>query len=136
MRLSRSVNYRREFYPEAPPVPKDLNVKIPACRQAGFAALRMTDAGFAMTKEYMTNMNTTHRPTWAEIKLDAIKHNCKEIRACLSKGAAIMAVVKANAYGHGILEVSRVLEKMKIAYLGVATLDEAVALRARRVKTP
>jgi len=81
-------------------------------------------------------MNKIYRPTWAEIDLGAIRHNCRAIQGHLGKDIAIMAVVKANAYGHGILEVSRVLEKLKIAYLGVATLDEALALRARRVKAP
>jgi len=47
-----------------------------------------------------------------------------------------MAVVKANAYGHGIIEVSRALQKLKIAYLGVATLDEALALRKARIRLP
>jgi len=67
--------------------------------------------------------NSTYRPTWAEIDLEAIKYNCRQIRHALTKNTEIMAVVKANAYGHGICEISRILEKMKIKYLGVATLD-------------
>jgi len=47
-----------------------------------------------------------------------------------------MAVVKANAYGHGIIEASRALEKLKIEYLGVATLDEALVLRNAKIKLP
>ena len=78
----------------------------------------------------------TYRPTWAEINLNAIRHNCKTIKGLLGKGTNIMAVVKANAYGHGIVEISRALEKLKIKYLGVATLDEALILRKAKVKMP
>ena len=76
----------------------------------------------------------TYRPTWAEIDLDAIKYNCKAIQAAVGRNTSIMAVVKANAYGHGIVEVSKVLEKMQIKYLGVATLDEAILLRNSGIK--
>jgi len=47
-----------------------------------------------------------------------------------------MAVVKANAYGHGIVRVSRILNRLKIQYLGVATLDEALVLRKSGIKLP
>ena len=78
----------------------------------------------------------SYRPTWAEIDLDAIKYNCRKIQDILGRDTEIMAVVKANAYGHGIVEVSRVLNKIKIKYLGVATLDEALVLRKARVRLP
>jgi len=80
--------------------------------------------------------NSTYRPTWAEIDLEAIKYNCRQIRHALTKNTEIMAVVKANAYGHGICEISRILEKMKIKYLGVATLDEALIVRRAGIKMP
>lgn len=117
----------REFYPEAPPVPKDL-IWFRGC----FAP---TASGLAMTKGYMTK-EVTYRPTWAEIDLSAIRYNCKQIRSILGENTNIMAVVKANAYGHGIVEVSRVLEGLKIAYLGVATLDEALTLLKAKIKLP
>ncbi len=71
-----------------------------------------------------------YRPTWAEIKLDAVKYNLKQIRTFLDKDVAVMPVVKANAYGHGMSEVSRVLVEDGVKYLGVATVDEALRLRA------
>ncbi|NQU95995.1 MAG: alanine racemase [Candidatus Omnitrophica bacterium] len=80
--------------------------------------------------------NISYRPTWAEIDLDAIKYNCRRIQNVVGRNTEIMAVVKANAYGHGIVEVSRILNKIKIRYLGVATLDEALVLRKARVKLP
>ncbi|MFH1381035.1 MAG: alanine racemase [Candidatus Omnitrophota bacterium] len=76
----------------------------------------------------------TYRPTWAEIDLEAIRYNCRAIQKMTDPDTNIMAVVKANAYGHGIVEVSRVLEKMRIKYLGVATLDEALLLRNSGIK--
>jgi alanine racemase len=78
----------------------------------------------------------TYRPTWAEISLAAITHNCKTIRGVVGGNTSIMAVVKANAYGHGLIEVAALLNKLNIRYLGVATLDEALALRKRGVKLP
>jgi alanine racemase len=78
----------------------------------------------------------TYRPTWAEIDLNAIRHNCKAIQDTVGRDTGIMAVVKANAYGHGIVEVSELLGKLKIRYLGVATLDEALTLRKSGVRLP
>jgi alanine racemase len=79
---------------------------------------------------------THHRPTWAEVDLAAIEHNYKQVRKLVGKNTHIMAVVKANAYGHGTVEVSRVLEAAGVDYLGVATTDEAVRLRDHGIMTP
>ena len=84
----------------------------------------------------MKKNNINYRPTWAEIDLSAVKYNHKKILSLLGNNTKIMAVVKANAYGHGIVEVSRVLEKLRTAYLGVATLDEAMVLRNAKIKLP
>jgi len=79
---------------------------------------------------------TRYRPTWAEIDLQAIEYNYKQVRKAIGKNTHVMAVVKANAYGHGTVEVSSVLEKLGVRYLGVATTDEAVRLRDHGIKTP
>lgn len=76
------------------------------------------------------------RPTWTEIDLDAIAHNYHAIRARLSKGTNILAVVKANAYGYGMVEVARRLQKEKVPYLGVACVDEGITLRRAGIRTP
>ena len=82
----------------------------------------------------------TSRPTWAEIDLGAIKHNLGQIKKVIGSGKKgapkIMAVVKANAYGHGLIEVARTLEKLNVDYLGVASLDEAIALRRAGINLP
>jgi len=81
-------------------------------------------------------MRTRYRPTWAEIDLKAIEYNFKQVKRLIGKNINIMAVVKANAYGHGTVEVATVLERSGVSYLGVATTDEAVRLRDHGVKTP
>jgi len=73
--------------------------------------------------------NTNYRPTWAEIDTEAVRHNLGCIRGIVAEGVEIMPVVKANAYGHGLVETSRVLGEGGIRYLGVATVDEALKLR-------
>ncbi len=77
-----------------------------------------------------------YRPTWAEIDLGAIEYNYRQVRKLVGKNVKLMIVVKANAYGHGTVEVSSVLEKLGVDYLGVATTDEAVRIRDHGIKTP
>jgi len=67
--------------------------------------------------------------TYAEISLEAIKHNVGEIRKLLSDRTQFMAVVKANAYGHGSPAVSRAAIEAGADYLAVANLKEALELR-------
>ena len=79
---------------------------------------------------------TAYRPTWAEVDLNAIKHNLNCVRGFLDREVNILAVVKANAYGHGIYEASRVLCENGANYLGVATVDEALSLRSSGITAP
>lgn len=81
-------------------------------------------------------MEPYYRPTWAEISLDALRHNLSAIRAALPDGCKLMASVKANAYGHGAVEVAKAAEAFGIDYLGVAFLDEALQLRSHGVRAP
>lgn len=67
--------------------------------------------------------------TIAEINLSNLIHNLGQVRSRISPGCKILAVVKANAYGHGSIEVSRELENAGVDMLGVATVDEGVRLR-------
>jgi alanine racemase len=77
------------------------------------------------------------RPTYAEIDLGAIHHNLTQIRKQVGKHPHIMAVVKANAYGHGMLPVANFILKEKLAsYLGVAIVEEGVTLRRNGIKAP
>ncbi len=69
------------------------------------------------------------RPTWAEIDLDALVHNFQEVRRIVSQEVKILAVVKADAYGHGALESGKTLLEAGADALAVAFIDEAIALR-------
>ena len=74
--------------------------------------------------------------TWAEIDLDALKSNIENIRKITDKKSMIMAVVKADAYGHGAVNVAKHLLKNGADRLAVADLDEAVELRRAGIDAP
>ena len=74
--------------------------------------------------------------TWAEISLDNIEHNYRTIRSTLPEGCKFLGVVKADAYGHGAVPVSRRLEAAGADYLAVSCLDEAAELRDAGIKMP
>jgi alanine racemase len=71
-----------------------------------------------------------------EIDLSAITHNLEELRRVTRPTARLMAVIKANAYGHGALEVARLASEMKVDWLGVANLQEGIHLRQSGIKLP
>ena len=73
---------------------------------------------------------------WAEINLDNIAHNIREIRRITHKNAEIMGVVKADAYGHGVMEVTRTLLANGAERLAVSMLDEAIQLRRNGIEVP
>ena len=77
-----------------------------------------------------------HHPIWAEINLEAILHNLNEIKKLIRPRVKTMGVIKANAYGHGSVEVAKVLEANGADYFGVARLDEAVLLRKAGIVLP
>jgi len=74
--------------------------------------------------------------TWAEIDLSAVTHNVQEIRGRVGPDVQIMAVVKANAYGHGAVEVAKAVLAGGANQLGVASADEGLQLRYAGVKAP
>lgn len=76
------------------------------------------------------------RPTRAEIDLDAIKYNLTQIRARLAPGTSMTAVVKADAYGHGAVPVSRAALAVGCRHLAVAIPEEGVALRQAGIGVP
>jgi alanine racemase len=70
-----------------------------------------------------------HRATRAEIDLQAFKHNLQSLRRYLDPQTRIMAVVKADAYGHGAVACARMAVKSGADYLGVAAIEEGIELR-------
>ncbi len=74
--------------------------------------------------------------SWAEIDLRAIRSNIASLKGLLSPSTRLMAVVKANAYGHGMVEVAEVCLQEGASYLGVATPNEALTLREAGISAP
>lgn len=76
------------------------------------------------------------RPAWAEIDLKAIAHNVQEFKRIIKPNSLLCAVVKANAYGHGAVEISQVALDNGANYLAVATVAEAIQLRTAGFNVP
>lgn len=81
-------------------------------------------------------MKQTQTRTWTEIDLSNLEHNYRALRAMLPQGCRFLGVVKADAYGHGAVQVARRLETLGAEYLAVACLDEALELRQAGITTP
>ncbi len=77
-----------------------------------------------------------NKRTWAEVDLDAIAHNMREIRRITDPKAQIMAVIKADGYGHGFLEVTKTLLENGADRLAVAIPQEGKQLRKRGIDVP
>ncbi len=77
-----------------------------------------------------------YRDTWAEVDLSSIKENIRSFRGLLPDRTEIMAVVKADGYGHGALPVAKTALEAGATYLAVALLDEALSLRKQGIQAP
>ncbi|MBT2729706.1 alanine racemase [Bacillus sp. ISL-75] len=77
-----------------------------------------------------------YRDTWAEIDLDCILANVASVKKHLPQDVNMIAVVKANAYGHGDIQVAETALEAGAAYLAVAFMDEAIALRKKGITAP
>jgi alanine racemase len=78
----------------------------------------------------------SYRPTWAEVDLSALDYNFRQIKKMVGKNTRVMAVVKCNAYGHGILPMAKRLTKLGVDYLGVVSVEEGIFLREHRIAIP
>jgi len=76
------------------------------------------------------------RPTFAEIDLTALRHNYQVIRSSIPQRTEMLAVVKADAYGHGFMDISRELEELGVNAFGVAFLAEGIQLRKAGIDKP
>ncbi len=77
-----------------------------------------------------------YRDTWAEVDLDCITENITSVKKHLPEEVAIFAVVKANGYGHGDVQVAETALQAGAKYLAVAFMDEAIALRNKGINAP
>lgn len=94
-----------------------------------------SEIGFNL-EELDTIPEINRRWSWVEVDLSAIKSNVLAIRQSLSPDTIFMAVVKANAYGHGAVETTKAAISAGAGYAGVATVDEAVELRRGGIDIP
>ena len=76
------------------------------------------------------------RPTWVEIDLSALDFNSQQVKRIVGKKTKVMAVIKCDAYGHGLLPVAKRLARLGADYLGIASIDEAIILRKNKIKSP
>lgn len=83
----------------------------------------------------MNNINQEYYRTFAAVDLDAIGHNLTQIKSKLPDGVLSLAIVKADAYGHGAVGVARSIQD-RVDYFGIAELNEAVELREAGVSKP
>src|SRR4051812_41656091 len=87
-------------------------------------------------EETATQGNPPRRPSWIEVDLAQLKRNFEIINKEKSSGLQLLSVIKDEAYGNGAFEVARVAPQCGARYLGLATIDEAVALRDKGVTAP
>ncbi|MCH7492012.1 alanine racemase [Patescibacteria group bacterium] len=76
----------------------------------------------------------TTQITWVAISRSAIRHNIRQLQRIVSPSTQFMAVVKSNAYGHGLIEVAKIAKQAKVSWLATVNLDEALELRASGIK--
>lgn len=81
------------------------------------------------------NLSKLSRPVWAEINLDNLAHNIREVRRVTKEGVMVTAVIKADGYGHGAVEIAKVLLENGADRFAVATLSEAIQLRKNYSET-
>jgi alanine racemase len=80
--------------------------------------------------------NTALRPTWAEVDVGAFQRNLRAIVSGLPRGTRLIPMLKANAYGHGAVELARQCTAETVAMIGVALLEEALELRQAGIALP
>lgn len=94
-------------------------------------------AAIAFEEKSLASIESTQRRwAWVEVSLDAISHNVSEVKRRLAPSTRLMAVVKANGYGHGAVECAKRALSSGAEQLGVATLDEALQLRQAGIQAP
>ena len=81
-------------------------------------------------------MNQLTRPVWVDINLDHLAHNIKEVKRVVSNGALVTAVIKADGYGHGAVQIGKTLLENGADRFAVATLSEAMQLKGAFPQVP
>ena len=94
------------------------------------------DAVYLVRQESAYELERPERATWVQIDMEAVAYNVRRIKEIIGPDVTLMAVVKANAYGHGAVPVSTTALNNGAEYLGVASIHEAMELREAGVDAP
>ncbi len=81
-------------------------------------------------------MSNNNYKTWVEISTGNLASNVKAVRGLLKEATNLMAVVKSNAYGHGLVETGKIFSKLDLDWIGVDHIDEAIELRKNGISLP
>jgi len=90
-------------------------------------------------KGNVTNQNKVLQPlpiTWLEIDLSQLKKNYRKIVKHVGPGVGVISVIKANAYGHGLIPIAKTLEGLKTCKIGLASIEEVQLIKNNKIKTP
>src|SRR4030065_600548 len=79
--------------------------------------------------------NEIVRPTLVEVDLNRLANNFQAIRQYVAP-AKVMPILKANAYGHGLLRIAQLMQSLRADYIGVAVLEEGILLRQNGIRMP
>ena len=79
---------------------------------------------------------TVNRATFAEINLDSFRHNLHSIKSLIGPGVGTMAIIKADAYGHGAIQCAHAAIKEQVDYIGVGIIQEGIELRESGITSP
>ncbi|MZH47276.1 MAG: alanine racemase, partial [Nitrospinae bacterium] len=77
-----------------------------------------------------------HRTTRAEVDLLAFRQNFQSLRSCLDQQTKVMAVIKADGYGHGAVPCAKIAVECGADYLGAGVIEEGIELRENGLNTP
>ena len=83
----------------------------------------------------MAMSNLSLRPAWVEVDLSAIEDNTRRL-VDIAAGAELMAMVKANAYGHGAVETAKALLRQGVSRIAVVSIEEGITLRQAGINAP
>ncbi|MBQ5565760.1 MAG: alanine racemase, partial [Clostridia bacterium] len=81
-------------------------------------------------------MDNYFKRTWAEVNLNRVEHNFRVIKSQVASDTQVCCVIKADAYGHGAIELSQLYERIGADFFAVSNLEEALELRINGSKLP
>jgi len=81
-------------------------------------------------------MTGQRKRTWAQIDLTAAEHNYRKVREAVAPGTMVCCIIKANAYGHGAVQMARLYEELGAEFFAVSNIEEALQLRRHGIERP